>query len=192
MKSKETYQNQKRPIKTKRDQMKSKETYQNQKRPIKIKRDLSKSKETWWNQKRPDEIKRETWWNQKKLIIESERETRDESRGARTSVLTTEMTFEKFWQLGLRYMRLSTRLRRGILGWLIFCWLILVDEFLSWIQPIAIGFSINLNLQSRSDWSLFNGSRQKRRRELDFSIELCDCGNDPPNAILSNSLSTMT
>jgi len=43
------------------------------------------------------------------------------------------------------------------------------------IQPIALGNSLNLNLQSQSHWSLFNGTWQKRPRELDsplrFEIE---------------------
>jgi len=34
-------------------------------------------------------------------------------------------------------------------------------------QPIIFGVSFNLILQSQSNWSLFNGTRQKRRRELD-------------------------
>jgi len=44
-----------------------------------------------------------------------------------------------------------------------------------YIQPIAFGVSVNLNLQSRSHWSLFNRTWQKRPRELDdrlrFEIE---------------------
>ena len=36
-----------------------------------------------------------------------------------------------------------------------------------YIQPIAFGVSFNLNLQSQSHWSLFNGTWQKRPRELE-------------------------
>ena len=43
------------------------------------------------------------------------------------------------------------------------------------VQPIAFGVSFNLNLQSQSNWSLLNGTWQKRPRELDsrlgFEIE---------------------
>jgi len=35
------------------------------------------------------------------------------------------------------------------------------------IQSIAFGVSFNLNLQSQSPWSLFNGTWQKRPRKLD-------------------------
>ena len=35
------------------------------------------------------------------------------------------------------------------------------------VQPIAFGVSLNLNLQSQSHWSLFNGTWQKRPGELD-------------------------
>jgi len=35
------------------------------------------------------------------------------------------------------------------------------------LHPIAFGVSCNLILQSQSNWSLFNGTWQKRRRELD-------------------------
>ena len=34
------------------------------------------------------------------------------------------------------------------------------------LQPIAFGALFNLNLQSQSHWSLFNGAWQKRPREL--------------------------
>jgi len=34
------------------------------------------------------------------------------------------------------------------------------------LQPIALGVSFNLNLQSQSDWSLFHGTWQKRPREI--------------------------
>ena len=37
---------------------------------------------------------------------------------------------------------------------------------LTW-QPTTNGVSLNLNLQSQSNWSLFNGTWKKRRRELD-------------------------
>ena len=52
-----------------------------------------------------------------------------------------------------------------------FChWLLRVT-----VQPIASGVSFNLNRQSQSHWSLFNGTWQKRLRELDdrlrFEIE---------------------
>ena len=36
-----------------------------------------------------------------------------------------------------------------------------------YIQTIAFEVSFNVNIQSQSNWSLFNGTRQKRRRELD-------------------------
>jgi len=43
------------------------------------------------------------------------------------------------------------------------------------VQPIASGVSFNLNRQSQCHWSLFNGTWQKRLRELDdrlrFEIE---------------------
>ena len=43
------------------------------------------------------------------------------------------------------------------------------------LQPIAFGASFSLNLQSQSPWSLFNGTWQKRPRELEnrlrFEIE---------------------
>jgi len=39
---------------------------------------------------------------------------------------------------------------------IIYYWLINIDDLL---QPIAFGVSFNLNLQSQSPWSLFNGSR---------------------------------
>jgi len=35
------------------------------------------------------------------------------------------------------------------------------------LQPVAFGVSFNLNPQSQSHWSLFNGTWQKRPRELD-------------------------
>ena len=35
------------------------------------------------------------------------------------------------------------------------------------VQPIAFEASYNRILQSQSSWSLFNGTWQKRRRELD-------------------------
>jgi len=35
------------------------------------------------------------------------------------------------------------------------------------VQPIAFGVSFNFNLQSQSHWSLFNGTWQKRPRELE-------------------------
>jgi len=38
------------------------------------------------------------------------------------------------------------------------------------LQPIAFGVSFNLNLQSQSPWSLFNGPWQKRPRELDHRL----------------------
>jgi len=37
-------------------------------------------------------------------------------------------------------------------------------------QPIACGVSFNLNLPSQSHWSLFNGTWQKRPRELDHRL----------------------
>ena len=36
------------------------------------------------------------------------------------------------------------------------------DQSLKHEQPIAFGVSCNLNLQSQSPWSLFNGTWQKR------------------------------
>ena len=38
------------------------------------------------------------------------------------------------------------------------------------LQPIASGVSFILNLQSQSHWSLFNGTWQKRPRELDYRL----------------------
>jgi len=38
------------------------------------------------------------------------------------------------------------------------------------LQPIAFGVLFNLNLQSQSPWSLFNGMWQKRPRELDYRL----------------------
>jgi len=38
------------------------------------------------------------------------------------------------------------------------------------IQPIAFGVSFNLILQSQSNWSLFNGTWQKRRKEIDNQL----------------------
>ena len=39
-------------------------------------------------------------------------------------------------------------------------------------QPIAFEDSFNLNLESQSRWSLFNGTWQKRPRELDHRLSL--------------------
>jgi len=36
------------------------------------------------------------------------------------------------------------------------------------VQPIAFGVSFKPNVQSQSPWSLFNGTWQKRPRELDY------------------------
>jgi len=44
------------------------------------------------------------------------------------------------------------------------------DQSLKHVQPIAFGVSCNLNLQSQSPWSLFNGTWQKRPRELDHQL----------------------
>ena len=38
------------------------------------------------------------------------------------------------------------------------------------IRPFAFGVSFNLNLQSQSVWSLFNGTWQKKPRELDYQL----------------------
>jgi len=38
------------------------------------------------------------------------------------------------------------------------------------VQSIAFGVSFNLNLQSQSHWLLFNGTWQKRPRELDQQL----------------------
>jgi len=38
------------------------------------------------------------------------------------------------------------------------------------VQFIAFGVSSHLNLQSQSHWSLFNGTWQKRPRELDHRL----------------------
>ena len=38
------------------------------------------------------------------------------------------------------------------------------------LKPIACGVSPQLNLQSQSHWSLFNGTWQKRPRELDHRL----------------------
>jgi len=43
-----------------------------------------------------------------------------------------------------------------------------LEQVLCYIQPIAFGVSFNLMLQSQSDWSLFNGTQQKNRRELNY------------------------
>jgi len=39
-----------------------------------------------------------------------------------------------------------------------------------YIQPIAVGLSFILNLESKSHWSLFDGTWQKRPRELDYRL----------------------
>jgi len=59
------------------------------------------------------------------------------------------------------------------------CWLLWIPKWHSAdfavLQPIAFGASFNLNAQSQSRWSLFNGTWQKRPRELEnrlrFEIE---------------------
>jgi hypothetical protein len=38
------------------------------------------------------------------------------------------------------------------------------------VQPIAFGVSFNHNPQSQSQWSLFNGTWQKRLKELDHRL----------------------
>ena len=38
------------------------------------------------------------------------------------------------------------------------------------VQPIAFGVIFSFNLQSYSPWSLFNGTWQKRPRELDHRL----------------------
>ena len=38
------------------------------------------------------------------------------------------------------------------------------------LQPIAFGVSFNLNLQSQSSWSLFNGTWEKRPRALEYRL----------------------
>ena len=38
------------------------------------------------------------------------------------------------------------------------------------VQPIAFGVSFNLNLQSQSCWSLFDGTWRKRLRELEHGL----------------------
>ena len=40
------------------------------------------------------------------------------------------------------------------------------------LQPIAFGVSLNLNVQSQSPWSLFNGTSLKRPRELDHQLRI--------------------
>jgi len=40
------------------------------------------------------------------------------------------------------------------------------------VQLVAFGVSFKLNLQSQSPWSLFNGTWQKRPRELDHRLTL--------------------
>ena len=42
---------------------------------------------------------------------------------------------------------------------------------ISLVQPIAFGVSFDLNVQSLSPWSLFNGTWQKRPRELDNRLK---------------------
>ena len=42
--------------------------------------------------------------------------------------------------------------------------------FREFLQPIAFGMSFNHILQSQSNWSLFNGTWQKRRKELDNGL----------------------
>jgi len=39
------------------------------------------------------------------------------------------------------------------------------------VQPVVFKVSCNLNLQAQSHWSLFNGTWQKRRIELDHRLE---------------------
>jgi len=38
------------------------------------------------------------------------------------------------------------------------------------LQPVAFAVSFNVNLQSQSPWSLFNGTWQKKPRELDHRL----------------------
>ena len=38
------------------------------------------------------------------------------------------------------------------------------------VQPIAFGVSLNPNLQPQSRWSLFNGTWQKRPRDVDYRL----------------------
>jgi len=38
------------------------------------------------------------------------------------------------------------------------------------LQPIEFGMPFNLNLQSQSNWSLFNGTWQTRSREQDYRL----------------------
>jgi len=38
------------------------------------------------------------------------------------------------------------------------------------VQPIAFGMSFNLHLQSQYHWSIFNGTWQKRPRELEHRL----------------------
>ena len=40
----------------------------------------------------------------------------------------------------------------------------------AWVQPVAFGVAFNLILHSLSHWSLFNGTWQKRRKELDLRL----------------------
>jgi len=46
----------------------------------------------------------------------------------------------------------------------LFCW------YWGKVQPIAFVVSFNLNLQSQSPWSLFDGTWQKRPRELNYRL----------------------
>jgi len=39
-----------------------------------------------------------------------------------------------------------------------------------YVHPIAFGILFNLDLQSQSPWSLFNGTWQKRPREPDYRL----------------------
>jgi len=52
------------------------------------------------------------------------------------------------------------------------------------VQPMAfrVSFNLNLNLQSQSHWSLFNGTWQRRPQATGFrsSIEIWDWRNDAP------------
>jgi len=73
-----------------------------------------------------------------------------------------------------------TMVERTVTG-VVFALYILLPQF----HHIAFGVSFNLIRQSQSNWSLSNGTWQKRRRELDnqLSFEIGDWRNDTPNSI---------
>jgi len=52
------------------------------------------------------------------------------------------------------------------------CRELLDDDMYGQAHPIAIGVQCNLILQSQSNWCLFNGTRQRRRREPENRLRI--------------------